>query len=148
MSGLHLQTGLANERWQVRDRSCHSPSLPPSKQLQLTSSLYVLVWYSLKTHCSRQRARGSDKVPSYGVEFMKKLRIGYLCNKWKATYSGHTCTALMISASLRYCDIGVAFLVTNADKKCMCSRARVVVNRWAGTNASRDQPVSCRAPSN
>ena len=36
------------------------------------------------------------------------------------------------------CDKGVAFLVTNADKKCKFSKARVVVNRWAGTNASRD----------
>ena len=44
----------------------------------------------------------------------------------------------MISASLRYCDKGVAFLVNNADKKCKFSRARVIVNRWAGTNASRD----------
>ena len=55
----------------------------------------------------------------------------------------------MISASLRYCDNGVAFLVNNADKKYKFSRDRVVVDRWAGTNASRDhqylverQPIS------
>ena len=78
LSGLHLQIELANERWQVGDWSCHSPSLPPFEQLHLTSSLYVHVWWSLKTQCLRQRARGDDKVPSYVIEFMKKLLISYL----------------------------------------------------------------------
>ena len=56
-----------------------------------------------------------------------------MSNKWKATYSGHKDTALMINALLRYCDNGVAFLVNNAEKKSKCFKVQVEDN----TNASR-----------